>query len=82
MFLSKDTQVSMNLEAMKHIIDEESKKQDDVEIGQNVLMLNKKIYDTVIFIKKEMAKQDHPLNIVISTFKKLFQEENEVLLCR
>ena len=74
--------ISMKFDSIQYLLEQESKKNEELETGQNVLMLSSKIQEIVQFIKQQMSLENHPISKAIEKFKELFIEENLVLLCK
>jgi len=45
-------------------------------------MLSARVNEIVLFIKKQMQFEEHPIRAIIDKFKSLFVQKNLVLLCK
>lgn len=51
-------------------------------IGQHALMLSESVHETILFIRKQLGFDQHPLRAIIEEFKSVFVAQNMVLLCK
>ena len=51
-------------------------------MGQNALNLDADFYDQLLFIKRQMTEDDHPLRQIIEKFKQSLVKHCMVLLCK
>ena len=57
--------------------------EDDIKaVGQSTLALSKTFYDQVLFIKKHLNVETHPIRAIIEYFKQVFVKNCMVLLCK
>jgi hypothetical protein len=57
-------------------------KEQEKETGQSVLQLGQIFHEKVLFIKKQLGFQEHPLRQIFEKFKILFCDSNLMLLCK
>jgi predicted nucleic acid-binding protein len=57
-------------------------KEQEKETGQSVLMLGQLFHEKILFIKRQLNFNEHPIRQIIEKFKVLFCDSNLILLCK
>jgi hypothetical protein len=57
-------------------------QESEKETGQSALMLSESVHEIILFIRKQLTFNQHPVRAIIEQFKSRFVAQNMVLLCK